>query len=98
MAEDWELLELVKRQLGYKWCDQDMINSISEQIEDGKAFLNRFALIPDFKADPYARSLLVSYVRYARAGALDDFRANYRTDLLSLSDHGRVGRKGEGDA
>jgi hypothetical protein len=38
----------------------------------------------DYSKEGEARALLFDYARYVRAGAMDEFFTNYRSELLSL--------------
>lgn len=84
------LIALVKRHLGMEWCDESTTLILGEQIEEAMFFLRRYDPYSDFEEDAWVRGLMIEYVRYTRAGASDDFRKNYRNDLISLSDRGRV--------
>lgn len=88
MAE--QLIDTVKRHLNYVWCDESTTQVLLDLIEEGKGFLGRFGPIDDIETDPYLRGLLIAYIRYARAGAIDDFRTNYQKEILSISDRGRL--------
>lgn len=85
-----ELVGIVKRHAGLAWCDERAAQTLAEQIEEAAAFLSLYDPTVDFLKDHWARGLLIAYVRYIRAGASDDFRTNYRADILALSDRGRV--------
>lgn len=78
-------IDKLKRHLGLLWVDESEEQTIKEQIEEGLAYLKRFD--PSFSYDdPQQAGLLITLVRYIRAGAVDDFEANYKREILALSD------------
>lgn len=85
-----ELLNIVASALGYQWLDDESKKVLDYQIEEGSRFLKNLDPSIDFGSDAWSRGLLISYVMYTRANAGDEFRKNYRQDLLILSDRGRV--------
>ena len=90
MVLDASLLTVIKRQLFQSNADSEMVAVLEDYAEEGQAFLNRYCAGLDYTKPGQARSLLVEYVRYALANARDDFPKNYRSELLSLSNEGRV--------
>lgn len=85
-----EMLEHVKTQLGYMWCDDATEKVLKNYMADGLRFLQIYNPSANFESDNFASSLLVEYVRYALANARDDFKVNYKEELLLFSDMGRV--------
>ena len=84
------LIDVAKRQLGYTNADEQGEELIRDLLDEGKSFLGRFCKDIDFETEFDVRGLLIEYVRYAMSNARDDFRQNYRKELISLSDRGRV--------
>lgn len=89
------LFDVITRQLGYTWCPpgQDLV--LRDLMEEALAYLVRYdpsITRESAGADHFVRSLVVEYVRYGLSNARDDFYQNYRKELLSLSDRGRVYR------
>ena len=87
---DEELLQSVKKQLGYKWCDDTTNDILSNYVADGLGFLKIYNPSANFSDDRLAFSLLVEYVRYALSNARDDFKINYREELILFADYGRI--------
>lgn len=81
---------MVKRQLYQSNADVNMDALLNDYIEEGKAFLNRYCADLDYNKPGRARSLLIDYIRYALSNARDDFPANYRSELIALSNLGRT--------
>lgn len=85
-----KLLEYIQTQLGYQWCDDATKKLLSNYTEEGIYYLRIYNATADFESDKLASSLLVEYVRYALASAKDDFKVNYRDELMLFSDLGRI--------
>ncbi|MBD5423951.1 MAG: hypothetical protein HDR44_02335 [Allobaculum sp.] len=86
------LLEIVKLRLGYLKSDEKMDEMLQGLIEEGQSFLSSFCIDLNFESSTRERSLLIEWIRYALSNALDDFRKNYRDELLALSNRGKVMR------
>lgn len=77
----------VLRHLGLEWVDDSTRQTVSDQINEGYVYLKRYD--PKFDLnDPQQAGLLITLVRYIRAGSTDDFAKNYAAELLALSDLG----------
>lgn len=87
-----DLLTTVKMRLGYLNSDEKMEEMLQGLIEEGQSFLSSFCADLDFESSTRERSLLIEWIRYALSNALDDFRKNYRDELLALSNRGKVMR------
>jgi hypothetical protein len=87
---DEYLLNLIKVDLGYKWCDDSTNEKLKHLIADGLAYLKKYSPSADFQSDEFARSLLKNYVLYALSNATDDFKVNYKDEILLFSDLGRA--------
>lgn len=86
-----KLVDYIKVQCNYQWIDDNMRMKLSNIIMDGIAYLdNVYGKENDYTKEGLARSLLVNYVLYAQANALDDFSKNYKQELLSLNLSGNV--------
>ena len=86
------LLDVTKRQLGYINADAETDLLLQVLLDEGKSFLNAYCPNLDYEKPTRARSLLISYVQYALSNARDDFPKNYRSEILSLSNRGRIAR------
>lgn len=85
---DEYLLGLIKTDLGYKWCDDATNEKLKHLIAEGLAYLKKYSPSADFQSDEFSRSLLKNYVLYALSNATDDFKANYREDIMLFRDEG----------
>ena len=82
------LLNLIKVDLGYKWCDDSTNEKLKHLIAEGLAYLKKYSPSADFQSDEFAISLLKNYVLYALSNAIDDFKVNYREDIMLFRDEG----------
>lgn len=82
------LLNLIKVDLGYKWCDDSTNEKLKHLIAEGLAYLKKYGPSADFQSDEFAISLLKNYVLYALSNATDDFKVNYREDIMLFRDEG----------
>lgn len=85
---DEYLLGLIKTDLGYKWCDDATNEKLKNLIAEGLAYLKKYSPSADFQSDEFAISLLKNYVLYALSNATDDFKVNYREDIMLFRDEG----------
>lgn len=85
------LLEAAKNYLDMTWPDGDAERKLKGILERGMAYLNHRAGVPlPYEDEGTARALLFDYARYARAGALQDFGADFAPELLALHIAGEV--------
>lgn len=84
------LLNLIKVDLGYKWCDDSTNEKLKHLIAEGLAYLKKYSPSADFQSDEFAISLLKNYVLYALSNATDDFKVNYREDIMLFRDEGSI--------
>lgn len=86
-----ELLKLVLNRLNITWTDEATNEKITNIIENGKSELDRLSGIEnDYQVAGQAQALLISYCVYALENQLDQFKANYRSDLVSFINNGKV--------
>lgn len=83
------LLADVKNYLDITWDDESADAKLAGQIRRGIAYISaKTGLTPaDFdgeNADERGRELLFNYVLYDRAGAVNDFKKNYQSDIVGL--------------
>ena len=90
------LLREVRDYLDITWEDEATDRKLTGQIQRGIAYLadktgvERSASA--FSEDERAQSLLLNYLLYDRAGALDQFAKNYRSEILGLKLRNEVKR------
>lgn len=86
-----ELLSEAKNYLDITWADDTTDNKLKGSIRRGIAFIVRktgveTSAFSGDSADPSAQELLFAYLLYDRAGAVDQFKTNYLSDINSLRD------------
>lgn len=87
------LLKDVKNYIDMTWEDPESDQKLSGIIARGMAYINRIAgSEQDFTEETKPRELLFDYVRYVRAGALDEYAKNYLPELLALQIDRKVER------
>lgn len=84
-----ELLAEAKNYLDITWEDTDADNKLKGQLRRGIAYISaKTGVDPSAFAgdsvDDRAQELLFNYVLYDRAGAVDQFKRNYRSDIVGL--------------
>lgn len=88
-----ELLDIVKNRLDRTWQDDKADQKLLLIINNGISELDRMSGIEnDYTKAGQAQSLLFAYVMYDLSASLDDFKKNYRSDLISFINHGKVKR------
>lgn len=93
MALPEGLLDDVKNYVDMTWEDPESDKKLSGIIARGMAYINRIAgSEQDFTEEAKPRELLFDYVRYVRAGALDEYAKNYLPELLALQIDRKVER------
>ena len=85
------LLEDIRADQDITWCDSETERKLRNQVALGMAYLdNKLGCKGDYGVAGYPRTLLFEYVRYARAGALDVFEANYLSMILAMQNERKV--------
>lgn len=84
------LLEITKVRLGYLTDDETINELIKDLLNEGKSFLSSYCSDLDFENPTRERTLLITWVRYAMSNATYDFNKNYRSELIALSNRGRI--------
>lgn len=85
-----ELLQEVKDYLDITWENEATDRKLKGQIRRGIAYIadktgvDRTAETFSEGGDDRAQALLLNYLLYDRAGALDQFVQNYRAEILGL--------------
>lgn len=83
------LLSEVKNYLGITWNDSDMDTQLTGMIRRGIAYISsktgvEVTAYTGEDVNYRAQELLFNYVLYDRAGSVNDFKVNYRADLIGL--------------
>ncbi len=79
------LLEDVKNHLDITWTDVSTDQKMSGIIARGIKYIDQIAgVAQDYTVDDKPKELLLEYCRYARSNALDSFRKNYLSELMSF--------------
>ena len=83
------LLSEVKNYLGITWNDSDMDTQLTGMIRRGIAYISsktgvEVTAYTGEDVNLRAQELLFNYVLYDRAGSVNDFKVNYRADLIGL--------------
>ena len=93
-----KLLEEVRNDLDITWEDAETDKKLTGFIRRGMDYLDDKAGAKlDYSKEGHHRALLLDYVRYSRAEALDEFEGNYLHDLLALHLKYRVKEAVESD-
>ena len=84
-----ELLHEAKNYLDITWEDVDADEKLRGQLRRGIAFISAktgvsASAFAGDSVDDRAQELLFNYVLYDRAGAVDQFKRNYRSDIVGL--------------
>lgn len=79
------LLEAARNYLDITWDDAAGDEKLSGILARGMRYIDTLAgAAQDYSVEDAPRALLLDYVRYVRADALDEFQANYLHELLAL--------------
>lgn len=80
-----------KNYLDITWEDEDGDAKLRGILARGMTYLDHAAGVAlDYDEGTAARALLLDYVRYVRAGALQDFGRDFAQELLGLHIAGEV--------
>lgn len=98
-----ELLAEAKNYLDITWEDAETDEKLRGQLRRGIAFISAKTGVKtsDFageSVDDRAQELLFNYVLYDRSGAVDQFKTNYRQDILGLKIRWEVANAAEPDS
>jgi hypothetical protein len=81
------LLADTKNYLGITWDDADTDSNLSGMLSRGIVYIDRLSgTSNDYTVEGPARELLLTRVRYERAGALADFDRDYGTLIREFQD------------
>ena len=85
------LLQDARSYLDITWEDPDGDGKLLGILARGMAYLDHTAGVElDYSEGTNPRALLLDYVRYVRAGALQDFGLDFASELLGLHIAGEV--------
>ena len=86
-----ELLASARNYLDITWTDADGDEKLTGILSRGITYLDHISGVElDYADGTLARSLLFDYCRYARAEALEDFAANFQSELVRLHIDGEI--------
>lgn len=90
MADPSEIIDAVKSYLDITWTlSPQESNKMTGIIERGMKYLDNISGESfDYAVEDKPRELLMDYVRYVRANALDEFQKNYLHELINLKARG----------
>lgn len=79
------MFEEVKRYLNITWDDEITDNDVLDIIEEAEAEINSYAgCAVDIAAHPGIKHLFKEMCKYMYCKAYNDFRVNYRSELIML--------------
>lgn len=85
------LLKIVKNRLDITWSDTATDGKLTLMIENGIAELDFLSgASNDYMTAGKAQSLLFAYVMYDLANCLDDFKTNYRSEIIAFINQAKV--------
>lgn len=89
IAVSAELLAAAKNWLDITWEDNGADEKLEGQLRRGMAYITAktgvlASAFAGENADDRAQELLFNYVLYDRSGSVDQFKRNYRPDIVAL--------------
>lgn len=98
-----ELLNAAKNYLDITWTDESTDEKLKGQLRRGIAYISaktgvNASAFAGNSVDYRAQELLFNYVLYDRAGAVDQFKKNYRSDIIGLHLRWEVSMRDETNA
>lgn len=85
------LLETILNEIDITFEDAAMRKKIERIKRSGVAYLeDKFGRKIDFEEDMIALDLLVSYCRYGRSGAIEQFKRDFTADLTAFAIRGAM--------
>lgn len=94
MAETTEkdpLLEGILNELDITFHDEEFEKKIARILKRGKAYISdKYGKEIDFEKDDMAMELLVSYCRYGRSNAIEQFKHDFASELTALALRGAM--------
>jgi len=94
MAETTEkdpLLEGILNELDITFHDEEFEKKIARILKRGKVYISdKYGKEIDFEKDDMAMELLVSYCRYGRSNAIEQFKHDFASELTALALRGAM--------
>lgn len=85
------LLEGILNELDITFHDEAFERKIAAIMKRGKKYLSdKYGKDIDFEKDEIAMELLVSYCRYGRSNAIEQFKHDFASDLTALALRGAI--------
>lgn len=85
------LLETVLNDLDITFEDEALKKKINRLINSGAAYLeDKFGRTVDFLTDNIALDLLISYCRYGRSNAIEQFEHDFKSNLTAFALRGAM--------
>ena len=79
------MIDELKNYLDVTWTDTATDTKISGILSRAESFINSYAgATIDFETDLSAKQLLFDLCRYIYCNSLEDFKVNFRGDLIAL--------------
>lgn len=96
-----ELLEAARNYLDITWEDETADEKLKGQLRRGISYITAKTGVSESAfagqdVDYRAQELLFNYVLYDRAGAVDQFKRNYQTDIVGMRIRWEVGNRASG--
>ena len=81
-----ELLAAAKNYLAITWTDEAADLKLTGQLKRGISYIvsKTGVQLSAFETEGREQELLFNYVLYDRSGSVDQFKVNYRSDLIGL--------------
>lgn len=90
-TEKEKLLEDILNELDITFSDEAFEKKIAGIMKRGKDYLNdKFGSEIDYEKDGQAMELLVSYCRYGRSNAIEQFQHDFAPELTALAIRGAI--------
>lgn len=94
-----KLLEDILNELDITFNNEAFNKKIAAIMKRGKDYLNdKFGSEIDYTKDGQAIELLVSYCRYGRSNAIEQFKHDFASELTALALRGAMEVKGESES
>jgi hypothetical protein len=94
-----DILHTVLNELDITYQDDAQEMKISRLIRSGKAYLDdRYGAPIDYCTDAQALELLISYCRYGRSNAIEQFGHDFACEITALSLRGAMEAGQDGDS
>ena len=88
------LLEGILNELDIMFKDENFEKKIEAILKRGKTYLSdKYGSEIDFAKDDMAMEMLVSYCRYGRSNAIEQFKKDFAADLTALALRGAIAQQ-----